>query len=144
MAATQGQIGYGSLLQYGDGGSPETFTTVAEISGDIEGPSVSRTLVDATHMESPDGYKEWLAGMKDGGTVEFECTLLPSNASQTSLLTLFENGTARNWRIQLPQFTPSATLTFTAVVQDTNFSFPREDKQMFTVALKVTGKPVWS
>lgn len=141
MAATQSKLGFGTLLKYGDGASPEVFTKVAEITGDIEGPGLSRDMQQATHMESPDAYHEYIAGLKDGETVEFEANFISENTSQEGLLAIFESGVRRNWQVELTQYSPSAVLEFAGVVQNFNYAFPLEGPMQISVSIKVTGKP---
>ena len=64
-------IGHGTLLQRGDGGDPETFTTVAEVLN-ISGPSLSRDTIDVTTMDSPDEWIEFIAGLNDVGEITFD------------------------------------------------------------------------
>src|SRR5262245_32294807 len=104
MAETRALIGYGTILQFGDGNSPEAFTSVAEVTN-ITGPNLSRDIPDATHMQSPDGYKEFINGMKDGGEVVAELNFVPFDTTQnasTGIRSLFEDGVKRNWRMILP------------------------------------------
>lgn len=66
MAATVGTSGFGTLLKVGDGASPtEAFTAIAEVKS-ISGPSMSMETIDATHMESPSGYREILPSFRNG------------------------------------------------------------------------------
>jgi predicted secreted protein len=143
MAETQARIGYGAQLQYGDGGSPEMFATVAEIVDTISGPSLTADQVEATHMESPDGYREYISGLKDGEEVTFTCNYLPTNQSQLGLLAIFESGSRRTWRRVLPMFSPPVTQEFRANVTGFNYDTPVDDKMTFEVTLKVTGKPAF-
>lgn len=75
--ATTGKIGIGARLQLGDGTSPEVFATVANVVNmEIGGKSLN--MVDATHVNSPDFYQEWLPGLKNPapwtGTVQWDPT----------------------------------------------------------------------
>lgn len=101
MAATVGTTGFGTLFKRGNGSTVETFTTVAEVRS-ISGPSLSLETVDATHMESPTGFREILPTFKSGGEVTLEVNFLPATASQTGIKTDFDNKTKRNWRIVFP------------------------------------------
>jgi hypothetical protein len=98
MAETEAQIGYGTLLQLG-GGSPETFTTIAEIK-EIGGFGFTRGLLEATHMESPNGYKEYVSDLKDGDTITGRANLVADN--QTVTKTMADSDTRKNFQIVLP------------------------------------------
>lgn len=145
MAETQAKIGYGTLLKFGDGASPESFTTVAEVIN-IDGPGLSRSIPEATHMESPDGYREYLAGLKDGEEVTVECNFLPGNATQdpsTGVLSFFESGARKNWQVVWP-FSPAVTWEFSGIVTGFQPTTPVDDKITLSVTIKVTGKPAFT
>ncbi len=103
MAATEGQIGYGTLLQLGNAASPEVFTTIAEVKS-IEGFGFTLAEVDATHMESPDGYHEYVAGLKDGDTMTVTLNMIRSNAIQTKVV--WDAGLRRNFQLNFPSTLP--------------------------------------
>ena len=48
---TSGTAAFGTLLKLGDAGSPETFTTVAEIT-DLDGVDIKLDTDDATSHDS--------------------------------------------------------------------------------------------
>jgi hypothetical protein len=92
-------------------------------------------------MESPDGYREYIAGLKDGEEVSFEANLLPGNNSQLAVRTIFESGERRTWRLEQTQYSPSVVLEFRGVLTQFGFTFPLEDPTGISVTIKVTGKP---
>lgn len=142
MAETQAQIAYGTILEFSDGGSPETFTALAEVT-DITGPGMSRELPDATHMQSPGGWREFIGGLKDAGEITVEANHLPHNTThdaENGVLSLFASGERRAWRIRFP-VSPEITWEMDAVVSAFEPSFPVEDKMMLSVTLKVSGEP---
>lgn len=143
MAETQAKIGYGTLFKFGDGASPEVFTTVAEVTN-IDGPGLSRSIPEATHMESPNGYREYIAGLKDGEEVTLECNFLPHHATQdpsTGILSLFEDGARTNFQVVWPQFSPDVTWQFAGVVTAFQPSTPVDDRITISVTIKITGQP---
>lgn len=98
MAVTQSVLGYGTLFKRGNNdGPPETFTTVAEVTN-IGGPNLSADLVEVTHMESPSGFKEYIAGLKDGGEVTIDFNFI-NDTTQKQLVTDLQAGTKSNWKI---------------------------------------------
>lgn len=137
MAATQGTSGFGTLLKRGNGATSETFTTIAEVRS-ISGPGMNLELVDATHMESPDFFREYLPSFKDGTEVSFEVNFLPADTNQQGLTTDFANRTKRNFQLVFPN-TDTTTWEFSGYV--TNFS-PNaviDDVLTASVTVKVTG-----
>lgn len=145
MAETEARIAYGTLLQFGDNSSPPQFTTLAEVN-DITGPGMSRELPDATHMESPGGWREFIGGLKDAGEITVECNHLPENTTQdanTGVLALFASGERRTWRIVFPLGSPGVTWEMSAVVSAFEPNFPIDDKMGLSVTLKVSGQPAF-
>lgn len=133
---TQAKIGYGNLFKVGNGATPEVFTTVAEVTN-ITPPGISRDSVDATHMQSPEGWREFIPGLKDGGEVELEINFVPGSA--TTLLLMAEiDAAAGNKQIV---FTTGEVFSFAALCTNFETESPIDDKQVGTVTYKVTGKP---
>lgn len=137
MAATVGSSGFGTLLKRGDGATVESFATVAEVKS-ISGPSLSMETIDATHMESPSGFREWLPSFKDGGEVTFDLNFLPATAAQTGLTTDFRNRTKRNWKIFWPN-TGTTKWSFSGYVTGFTPSAAVGDILAASATIKVTG-----
>lgn len=137
MAATVGTSGFGTLLKRGDGTSNETFTTVAEVVN-ISGPGESLELIDATHMESPSSYREYIPSLLDSGEVTFDMNFLPNDANQSGLRTDLTGRTKRNWQLV---FTDSNTTTysFAGYVTSIEPSAQIDDKLSASATIKVTG-----
>jgi predicted secreted protein len=141
---TEARIAYGTLLQFGNGASPETFTSLAEVNN-ITGPGMSRELPDATHMESPGGWREFIGGLKDAGEITVECNHLPNNVTQdasTGILSFFASGATKNWQMVFPT-SPPITWGFEAVISAFEPDFPIDDKMMLSITLKVSGQPAF-
>lgn len=142
MAETEAKIGYGTLLQFGDGASPEVWTTLAEVV-DIAGPGMETAIVNAGHMESPEATMEYIAGMIQPGEVTVQCAHLPNNATQgasSGVLKLWKDRTKRNWQIVWP-VSPAKKWRFKAIVRGFEPDTPLEDKMGLTVTLQVSGLP---
>lgn len=77
MPATQADIGYGSEFAIGDGGDPETFTEIAEVVS-VTPPGLTRDKEEATHLKSPDKYKEYIMALFDTGSVSLTLNWVPS------------------------------------------------------------------
>lgn len=138
MAATDGTSGFGTLLQRGDGASSETFTTVSEVSN-ISGPGESLETIDATHMESPSGYREYIPSLLDSGEISFDMNFLPATTAQSvGLRADMVAKTKRNWQLV---FTDSGTTTYSFSGYVTAFepSAQIDDKLSASCTIKVTG-----
>lgn len=63
MAKTTGKTGAGVFLELLDTDSPPSFATVANVTN-IEAGGRTLETVDATHLASPDKYREFLSTLK--------------------------------------------------------------------------------
>ena len=73
---TVGDIGYDS--EFGiEGATPDTYVAVAEVVA-ITPPGMSRDSAEATHLKSPDEFKEYIAGLMDAGDASFTFNYVPS------------------------------------------------------------------
>jgi hypothetical protein len=90
-----------TLLQFGDGESPETFVTVPNVS-DLKGPSLSVTIVDVSSNSNTDRFRRKVATLIDSGMVTAKMFLIPSNPIHKQVLGFLQNGTVSNWRLVFP------------------------------------------
>jgi Lambda phage tail tube protein, TTP len=107
------------------------------------GPLMKMDMKEASNMQSPSTYKEFIAGLRDGGTVTFEGNYVPKGAdnSQANLRTDFESGLIQNYCLALP-LAGSGIWVFDAYVQDIAPAYPIDDRVTYTGTLKITGKPL--
>jgi predicted secreted protein len=113
---------------------------VAEITS-ISPPSVSRDDIETTHYDSDDGFKEYMAGLADGGDISIECNLIVGDTNgQQGLRADYEAGTVQSFELALPN-AANSSWEINAIVKEYSESSPIGDKLGFTAILKVTGKP---
>ena len=112
MAETQAQIAYLTLLKMGNGASPEIFTTIAEVKS-INGFGFSASEVNATHMESPNGYEEFVSGLKTGDILTIRMNALRDQLILTKAT--WDAGLRKNFELNLPSTLPD--YDFSAVPQ---------------------------
>lgn len=95
-------IGTGILLKAGDGGSPESFVTVAEIVS-LKPPQLSRNEVEVpTHNL---GIDDKILGMLRRGQVTGTLNWVPTDATHddtSGILADILANTKRNWQITFP------------------------------------------
>ena|SRR5690348_10026136 len=137
MATPRAAIG--TLLQKGDGASPEVFTTVATV-GNISGPGLKGDTIDVTNHDNVDRYKQFIVGLKDGGEVKFTLYFDPVETTHTGLITTFEARTVGNWKLALP-ISPVQSWTFAGVVTGFENKFDVNAAMTADVTIKVSGKP---
>jgi predicted secreted protein len=114
---------------------------IAEITsiGDI---SVTRDDIEVTHYDSDDGYKEFIAGLADGGELTIEGNFIVGDTNgQLGLKTDYEAGTIQSFELAFPNDINSSW-EIQASVTSFGSSHPIGDKIGFAATMKVTGKPV--
>lgn len=128
---------FGTTWGLGNGdGPPETFTTVADVTS-IDVLDVDVDDIDMTTHSSTDGWKEFEAGLKDGGELSMEVNYDPSLHG-----TLFSSiGTTKNMLITLTD-SGAATVAFAGYIKGMKAQAPYDDKLSATVTVKVSGAPV--
>lgn len=63
-------IAYGALVERSLDGT--TFTEIPECKG-VAVPVVETEYLDATSLDSPNGFREYVKGMKDAGVISVPC-----------------------------------------------------------------------
>lgn len=97
-------VAFGTILAYGDGENVETFTKIGQMK-DISGPNMSRDTIDVTNHDSPGGYREFLASIRDGGEITFAVEYDPGDSTHdqdTGLLYLFGLDVRTNFQLIFP------------------------------------------
>lgn len=112
--------------------TPGTYTKVANCTA-ITPPGMTRDSVETTHLESPNAYREYIAGLKDGGEATITLNFTPS--ATDALVTAFEadsggyqitfpNGVKLQFdgfftAYNPPELTPGGNMTATATIKVT-------------------------
>ncbi|MFJ4631559.1 phage tail tube protein [Streptomyces sp. NPDC088847] len=131
---------FGTQLKRDSNGAG-TFVAVANIS-DVSGPSRSRDSIEVTAHDSPDKYREFVKGLKDGGEVEITINYNPGDVSHQALDADFEEDDLRDYQVViLPGKDDEHTWTFSGLITDIGDEFPYDDKMERKVTFKVSGKP---
>jgi hypothetical protein len=138
MTASQAQLGYGALFQREIDGAPGTWATVTETLK-VGGPNMKMDMKEVSNMLSPATFKEFIAGLRDGGTFTFDCNYLPKDAVQTKLISDFNAGTLKKWQLVLPG--GLGTWSFSGYVDTLNPAIPLDDRATVTGSIKITGQP---
>ena len=134
---TGAKIGYGSEFAISDDQTTTgIFTAVAGITA-ITPPGYSRDAIDVSDMDSPDQFREYIAGMMDAGEVGLELNFVAVAADKfIAAMTAGEGG----FRITIPGAAP-VLWTFLGIVTNYQPSDPFDDKMTASVTIKINGKP---
>jgi predicted secreted protein len=117
-----------------------TWVHISEINS-ISGPGMKRDQIEVTSLDSIGGYREYIGGFRDGGTI----TLAMNYTRETYELMLddFESNLIRNYEICLPD-TEVSSIEFEGLVTELPLSIKADDKITVDVTIKVSGEPVFN
>ena len=134
-------LGSGATLQLGSGASPQVYTTISEVlrCGPI---GSTNPEVDVTNLDST--AKEYIAGLADGNTVEFEMNFLAGNTQQESLRTSQAAGETVNLRMVWPT-SPNTNAQFDLVLLNFEMGETTPEQQLTAMASgRISGSITWS
>jgi predicted secreted protein len=94
--------GQGTILSMGNGGSPETFTPVAELKT-INFSGLKVDAVDVTNMESLNATREKLPTLIDSGEVNMTGNYIAHDSTQQALRTALQARSVLPWTVTLPE-----------------------------------------
>ena len=130
----------GTTIQRGDGGGPETFTTIGEIIS-FSGLGGEASEIETTSVTSTS--KEFILGLPDGGDFTITVNLDPQDSQQTGLRDDRTNGTLRNFKITLTD-TGSTTIDFAAYVKGFSINGAVDEKVTADITLRVNQDSSWT
>ena len=116
--------------------------TWEEIGGvhDISGPSLEADSIEVTAHDSPDGFREHIQGMKDGGEVTLELRFDPSDDKHKDLLQDYVDGDNHDYKVLFPD-EDKTEWEFEAHITSYEPSAAFEDDLTASVTFKISGKP---
>jgi hypothetical protein len=129
MTATQALAAYGTTVSW-DG------TDVAEVLT-MTPPEATVDQIDVTSFTSPDQYKEFIGGFKDGGEFSFEMNFVAADPGQVKLLADFASSTRRT--VIIANTTIGFTLTFTGLITKCPPVFDLNSQMKLKATIKVAG-----
>lgn len=115
-------------------GNPGVFTAVADVTN-IDVLDVEADTIDVSSHDSTDQWREFVAGMKDGGELSMELNYDP--ADHGTIFGLVGDDPLGH-KITLPD-SGAAEVTFDAIVTGFSAQAPYDDKLSATVTIKVSG-----
>jgi hypothetical protein len=129
---------FGAVLKLGT-------TTIGGLL-DVEGPSLERKVIDTTNHGSPNGWMQYLPGLKDGGEVTFSVLFDPDDTSHTSAGLVNNLATATavvSWSLTFSDPTP-AVWSFSGFVSKFTPKAPVDGALTADVTIKVSGQPTFA
>lgn len=112
------------------------WQAIAEIIS-ISGPTMTREFIDVTSLDSTGGYREFIAGFRDGGTVTLNMNF--TSATYAVMKDDFEDKDSQFYEIVLPDEN-STSFEFEGLVTELPLEIPTDDRVTANVTIKVVGK----
>jgi|SRR5208337_4174174 len=134
-----------TLIQYGNGASPEGWTTVANV-GDITGPTMKSTVQDVTSQSTGDYWRQKIQTLLDAGQISFPCYFVPNSAGHQALLEIFagrsgNNGIPYAWRVLFPVAAGSVPWIFNGWLSQFSMKAPVAGVIEAACIIDLTGAP---
>ena len=129
-------LGLGLDLKMGNGSSPQTFTTLAQVY-DVSGLGQENPLVKTTHYQSV--AEEYIGGIADGKQFTATCNYLPNNATQLAAVAAVVAKTAKDFRVYLPSPYNGSYYYFSALILGYTPTFPIGDRSIMEFTFKISG-----
>lgn len=140
MTATAA-IGLGLTFDIGDGATPvEVFTPLALLRTQLDLSGIAHDPVESTHTLSTEGYREYIPGLREGGSVSFTLIFdVDGTNNWLKLKSEFAKQTPTNYRISHPDGTTK--LLFRGFLTSISVPMPIDGLMEVNVEYKITGKP---
>jgi predicted secreted protein len=112
------------------------WVNISEINS-ITGPGMSRDTIDVTSLDSTGGYREFITGFRNAGTVALAMNF--TRFTYALMKEDFESDTLQNYEIVLPD-TDNTTLEFQGLVTELPLTIPADDKMTADVTIQISGE----
>ena len=129
MAQSEAITGQGTIFK-------RNGAAIGEINS-IDGPTKSRETIEVTRLEDVDGYRQYIAGLREPGTVTLNMNFTRENYDL--LNADFESDTIQTYAIELPD-EDETVFTFSGFVTELPISIPIGDKITCDVTIQISGK----
>jgi len=126
--------GVGTTFRRWDGAS--TWDPIGQINS-ISGPTMSRDTIDVTSLDSTGGYREFIAGFRDPGTVQL--TMNFTGATYDIMHGDFEDPADQFYEILFPAAGGNYSFEFAGLVTELPVEITADDKVTSTVTIKISG-----
>jgi predicted secreted protein len=115
-------------------------TPIAEVNS-ISGPTMTRDQIDVTSLDSTGGYREFIGGFRDGGTVTLNMNFTAD--SYGVMMEAYQDENLHPFVITFPD-SEGSTVSFSGIVTECPLAIPTDDKVTSDVNVKVTGEVLFN
>jgi len=124
--------GVGTLFRRWNGSG---WVNISEINS-ISGPSMSRDTIDVTSLDSVGGYREFIGGFRDAGTIQLSMNF--TRSTYGIMQTDFESPDTQYYEVVLSD-PENTTVEFVGMVTEIPLEISPDDKITSSVTIKITG-----
>ena len=118
--------------------SSSAWVNLAEVTS-ITGPTMTRDFIDVTSLDSTGGYREFITGFRDAGTISMNMNF--TRDTYDALKKDFESPTLQNYQIILSDV-ESSSIEFEGLVTEIPVTIPTDDKISVDCTIKITGQVI--
>ncbi len=97
--------------------------------------------IETTTLDSEDGFREFVAGLKDGGEVAI-AGFVKTEASYEALLALSNTQTVESWEVEFESGAKWFLRAFVKMMKEAENAV--DGVRGFTGSLRITGRPIYS
>lgn len=97
--------------------------------------------IEVTDFDSANGFREFIAGLKDGGEVSI-AGWVKDESKYESLISLSDTQTVESWEVEFPSGAKWFLRAFVKMMKEAESAV--DGARGFTGSLRITGKPVYS
>lgn len=116
-----------------------TYTVGTANIKDLTFPEMARDTSEDSYLDAADKYKEFVAGMIDGGEMSLVLKWNMADTGQVQMMSAFE-GDGNIWgQIKFPD---NSTYSYKGVVTGAGKEVPKNETITQSFKVKITGKPV--
>ena len=143
-----GQLGYGITLSAGATAAANAATIPLGGLTEITFPAISRDAVEVTAHDSPNGFREYIAGMKKVGELQLSLNVIPGNATHDHIVLM--QAVAMNqqadffFELTYAQMAGTPKVSFRAFVLDFEGDGPVDAPLTGTLTLRPVSVPAWT
>lgn len=109
---------------------------IAEIRN-ITGPGMTRAFIDVSNLDSTGGYREFIAGFRDGGELTFSMNF--TIGGYDDLLLDYESESIQSYELILPD-SGATTFSFSGFVTNLPLNITPDDAVTVDVTIKISGQ----
>ena len=127
---------HGAVLDWDPAGGT-SYVAIGQVK-DITGPSQTRDTIEVTDHDSG-GWKEYIAGLRDGGELTFTIGYDNANAQHAALLTSMGSSVIPAWELTLNVTSGTAVWTFDGQVTGFTANTPVSGENTIDITVKISG-----